>query len=146
MGKRLNPYLAKIHWSYSLGEAADLLGVHKNTVREWIKHGLPVINERRPFLILGADLRDYLLKRQNKRKRPCPSGTIYCVRCREPKIPFAKLLDYRQITDTKGDLTGLCPDCESDIHQFVSLNKLEQIKQYFDVSMPQVGKHISGCS
>lgn len=146
MGNRLNPYLAKIHWSYTLGEAADILGVHKNTVREWIKQGLPAITDRRPFLILGADLRDYLLARQKKKKRRCPPGTIYCVRCRGPKTPFEKLVDYRSITETKGNLTGLCPDCESDIHQFVSLNKLEQIKQYFEVSMPQGGKHISGCS
>ena len=59
MPKRVNPNLAKIHRNYSVGEAAALLGVHKNTVRNWIKNGLPLCDDRRPALILGAELREF---------------------------------------------------------------------------------------
>jgi len=146
MGTRLNPYLAKIHWNYTVEEVAILLGFHKNTVRKWIKKGLPTIDNRRPTLILGSDLREFLLARRKKRKRHCPPGTIYCVRCKEPKIPMGKMVDYQKITETKVNLIGICPDCETVIHQFIGLARLEQIQQFFDVSMPQVEKHISGCS
>ena len=40
---RLNPWLAKIHRNYTVEEAARLYGLHRNTVRQWIKRGLPVI-------------------------------------------------------------------------------------------------------
>ena len=42
MAKRHPNYrLVKIHRSYTVEEAAGSLGVHKNTVREWVKVGLP---------------------------------------------------------------------------------------------------------
>ena len=31
----------KIHHNYTVEEIASLFGIHKNTVREWIKAGLP---------------------------------------------------------------------------------------------------------
>jgi hypothetical protein len=42
VSKRLpNPRRAKIHRNYTVAEIATLYTVHRNTVREWIKHGLP---------------------------------------------------------------------------------------------------------
>ena len=38
MGKRHpNPRLIKIHRSYTVEEIAAVLGVHRNTVRQWIR-------------------------------------------------------------------------------------------------------------
>jgi hypothetical protein len=34
-GRRLNPRLVKIHYSYTAGELASLLGLHKNTISHW---------------------------------------------------------------------------------------------------------------
>lgn len=146
MAKRVNPNLAKIHRNYTVEEIALLFKVHKNTVRGWIKEGLPTTDSIRPALVLGSELRAFLIARRVKRKRHCPPGTIYCVRCKEPKIPAGKMVDYQPITEAKGNLIGICPDCEAIIHQFIGLARLEQIGQVFDVSMPLGEKHISGCS
>ena len=51
-----NPRLAKIHRSYTVDEVASLFGVHRNSVREWVKRGLPTSDGRRPMLILGVML------------------------------------------------------------------------------------------
>jgi hypothetical protein len=80
--RRPNPRLAKIHRSYTVEEAARLLGVYKGTVRQWIKQGLSTCDDRRPLLILGGDLRDFLVKKRTQNKRPCKPGEVYCVRCR----------------------------------------------------------------
>ena len=53
--KRINPRLAKLHRSYSINELAMILGVHKHTVRGWIKAGLPKGDGTRPILICGSD-------------------------------------------------------------------------------------------
>jgi hypothetical protein len=42
--------------TYTVEEAARTLGVHKNTVRAWLKRGLPTIDAERPTLILGREL------------------------------------------------------------------------------------------
>jgi hypothetical protein len=42
--------------SYTIDEVTRTLEVHRNTVRHWIKAGLPVIDDKRPILILGSDL------------------------------------------------------------------------------------------
>src|SRR5215471_15431674 len=76
--RRPNPRLIKIHRSYSIYEAAQLLRAHKNTIRTWIKQGLPIIDRRRPTLIYGADLSAFLKNRRNRAKQPCPPGHMYC--------------------------------------------------------------------
>ena len=40
-----NPRLAKIHRNYTVEEIANLFGVHKNSVRNWVKGGLPISDE-----------------------------------------------------------------------------------------------------
>jgi hypothetical protein len=52
----------KVHRSYLIEEAANVLHVHKNTVRAWIRTGLPLIDRTRPFLIRGEDLIAYLFE------------------------------------------------------------------------------------
>ena len=58
--KRPNPRLVKIHRNYTVEEIACLFGIHKNTVRSWIKMGLPVTDNCRPQLILGSELAAFL--------------------------------------------------------------------------------------
>ena len=84
--RRPNHRLAKIHRNYTVEEVAKLLGVHRNTVRHWLKQGLPTNDRKRPTLILGRDLGVFLQARRSKNKRRCQPGEIYCVRCRAPRI------------------------------------------------------------
>lgn len=97
-----NPRLAKIHYAYTAREVADLYGVHKNTVREWIKSGLPICNDRRPFLILGSELRAFLESRRASKKHPCGPGEFFCFRCHVPKPPAGGMVDYVATSDTLG--------------------------------------------
>jgi len=143
MGKRLpNPRLAKIHRSYTVEETANHFGVHKNTICNWIKQGLPVCGKKRPFLIMGRDLRVFLEAKRVKNKQSCKADEIYCVRCRAPKKPAADLIEYKAITDTLGNLVAICPDCESIMNRRISLAKLKLIPGYMDITQPLAGLHI----
>ncbi len=137
-----NYRLVKIHRNYTVEEIAKLFGNHRNTVRAWVKQGLPTIDHGRPMLILGRDLTVFLQARRIKNKRKCNPGEIYCVRCREPRIPAGDMADYQHITSTLGDLIGICPNCDSMMHRRVNLNKLEQIRGKLDITMPQALSHI----
>ena len=45
-----NHRLVKIHRSYTVEEIAELFGIHKNTVRDWVKGGLATSDDKRPML------------------------------------------------------------------------------------------------
>lgn len=143
MKKRLhNPKLAKIHRNYSVDEIATLFGVHRNTVRAWVKRGLATSDDRRPMLILGRDLVTFLQAQRAKNKRTCQPGEIYCVRCRAPKAPAGAMADYEALTATQGNLIAICPDCETLIYRRVSLAKLAQVRGKLDITFPQALRHI----
>ncbi|MFQ5637712.1 MAG: helix-turn-helix domain-containing protein [bacterium] len=145
MGKRHpNPRIVKIHRNYTVEEVALLFGVHKNTVRAWIKGGLPVIDNKRPMLILGRDLSSFLQARRAKNKQPCKPGEMYCLRCRKPKIPALNMVECKPRTETLGNLFGICPDCGAGMNRNVNLTKLEQVKGQVDITMSQGLKHIHG--
>lgn len=143
MSKRhSNPRLAKINHSYEVGEIAALFGIHKNTVRSWIKGGLAVTDNRRPALILGSTLRTFLEMRRSRNKRPCQPDELYCFRCRAPKKPAGNMADFQPITERVGNLTALCVDCETIMHKRIGTAKLEQISVQIDITFTEALKRI----
>lgn len=144
MAKRLpNPRLAKIHRSYTVEEVARLYGAHRNTVRQWIKHGLPVCDDQRPLLILGGALAAYLAAKRGRNKRPCKPGEVYCVRCRAPQTPALNMAEIQPLTATTGNLMGICPACNGLMYRRVSLAKLATVCGGLDVTPTKGWQHIS---
>jgi DNA-binding XRE family transcriptional regulator len=146
MPKSLNPNLVKIHRNYTVEEAAKLLGVHKNTIRTWIKDGLSICDERRPTLILGFVLRTYLQTKRESRKRKCHIDEMYCMRCRAPKRPAGSIVDLIPKSASVNRLTGLCPTCGSLMNRFASDSNLERIMEKLDVGIPRSLKHLINCN
>src|SRR5690348_4476905 len=110
--RSINPNLVKIRRAYSPSELAKCLQVHKNTIRNWRRSGLDPIDGGKPVLFMGQTVREFLRKRNNARKCPCPPGNLYCFRCRTPRPPLG-LLEYKPITATSGNLQGFCATCET---------------------------------
>jgi hypothetical protein len=143
MGLRTpNHRLVKIHRTYTVDEMATLFGVHRNTVREWLRKGLATVDQRRPLLVLGHVLVDFLKARRAANKRPCRPGEIYCVRCREPRPPVGSYAVYQAITPTGGNLVGICPNCSARIFRRVNLTSLAQVAGHLHVGVPEAQQHI----
>lgn len=138
---RPNPKLAKLHRSYTVEEIAKLYGVHRNTVRAWIDRGLPIIDQRRPVLVQGSHLAEYLKARRAANKRPCGPGEIYCLRCRVPRAPADGVVRYRPLSPTQGNLVGRCGCCDCGLNRRVSLAKLPQVQGSLRVVLPQGREH-----
>jgi hypothetical protein len=136
----------KIHRNYTVEEVAKLYGRYRNTVREWIRRGLPTIDRKRPMLILGRDLAEFIQARRLKNKQKCQPGEIYCVRCRTPRKPAEEMADCQPITTTLGNLIGICPNCESIMYRRVNLAKLEQVRGSLVITMTQALPHIGESS
>ena len=104
--RRVNPNVIKIHRSYSVGDLADRLGVHKNTVRNWQRNGLVPIDDGRPVLFQGAVVRDFLKARNASSQAPLPGrARFYCFRCREPRPPAG---GHGRLPPGHGAVSGTC--------------------------------------
>lgn len=140
--RRINPRLIKIHRAYSADEAARALGVHKNSVRGWIKKGLPVVDGGRPVLILGHELRAFLDRKRKAGKRPCPPGTIYCLKCREPRGPALGMVEYVARNAATGDLTALCETCGTMMFRRARRSDVAEIMPAIDVQIREAGARL----
>lgn len=137
-----NHRFVKIHRNYTVEDIANLFGIHKNTVRRWIKDGLSTIDDKRPMLILGQVLVAFLQTRRAKNKQPCKPGELYCVRCRSPKSPAGNMVEYSPITEKFGNLIAICPDCDAFMNRRVSLAKIGQDRGKIDISFPEEVRHL----
>jgi hypothetical protein len=143
MAKRhLNYRHVKIHRSYTVADIVIQFGIHKNTVRNWLKNGLTAIDNSRPLLIHGEVLSAYLKAKRTKNKQKCKPGEIYCVRCRAPKVPAGDMADCKPVTEKIWNLVAICPDCDKIINQRVGLARLVLIRTKIDITMPQALQHL----
>lgn len=146
MGRRHPNYrLVKTHRNYTVDEAATVLHVHRNTVSNWTKHGLKIIDSQRPRLIHGGDLSAFLLARRVAARRPCGPGQMYCLRCRIPVNPAGDMADFQPTTATLGNLIGICPKCDTLIYRKVNCARLAEIRGRLDIWFSGAGRHISQC-
>lgn len=135
MPKHPNPCRIKRHRIYSVCEAAQSLGLHRQKVIRWIKDkGLAAERGQRPWLIEGAILKDFLRARRSKARRKLGPAEIYCLPCRAVRRPAAGMAEYRPLTPATGQLIGLCPTCERLMHRIVARADLDQIKGNLDVT------------
>jgi hypothetical protein len=49
-----------------------------------------------------------LFKLRASRKRPCASGTLFCLHCPEPRQPALCMVDFLPMTPTSGKLRAIC--------------------------------------
>jgi len=122
-----NHRLVKMHRSYTVHEIADALHVHRNTVREWIRSGLPVL-EGRPVLMLGKDIIDFLRARRAKKRCRCGPGQMYCFKCRVPRSPAGDMVDSVALNAQVANLIGICPICDTVMHRCVAAAEIEKLR------------------
>ncbi len=143
--RRIDPNRIKLHYSYTAGELAARLGVHKNTIRNWVREGLEPVDRGRPALYQGKQVRTFVARRNAQRKRPCPPGTLYCFRCRDPRPAAGGMIDYVPLTATSGNLRALCAVCEAIMHRRARQEAIAAIMPNLDVQITQAAPRLGGC-
>jgi len=112
MARRRSWRGVKLHRSYTYDEAARALGIHKNTVAEWVKRrGLPALTEKKPHLILGRDLIEHLVQRKDARRKRLKPGEMFCMTCKAARRPAAGMVEELPTRSGAAHLSGLCEAC-----------------------------------
>lgn len=133
MAKRPNPRSIKAARTYTVEEAAQALEVSIGTVRSWVKSGLPLMRSRRPFLILGEALRDFLEDRAKRSKVPLHPDQLYCFTCKAGRTPMGLMVDCVPQTPKTARLLGLCDVCGGTCNRMISRSKIDRFSEIFCV-------------
>lgn len=131
--RKHNPSHIREKHCYTIEEVAALLGAHKNTIRQWVKQGLACIDDARPHLIHGADLKAFIVKKQRQAKKPCGIGEIFCFRCRASRKPCEEMVDVTFLNQKAVQLTGICSVCAGKLNRRSSLAKLPDLAKSFQI-------------
>lgn len=140
MAKRPNPRALRAARTYTIEEAATALGVTTGTVRSWVKSGLPLMKSRRPFLILGETLRDFLQDRATDAKVNLKPDQMYCLSCKAARTPMGHLVDCIPQSDRTARLMGLCEVCGGTCNRIIGKARIDHISRIFDLVMKDVPK------
>ena len=123
--------------SYKLKYSADIIGVHIQTLRKWIKEGeLEAFQHEGDYYIYGAVLKDYLKAKNTSNKIKLTDTQFKCQSC-EKRIEPQKNVITKAEEQKNGNLIiyGLC-ECGFEMHKFWSKNRKEELKIIF--LFPQV--------
>jgi hypothetical protein len=131
--------------TYDVHEIAKLFGIHRGTVRQWFKGGLKPIDEGRPIIVHGADLKAFIAQRQKARRRKCALDEFYCFKCRAPRKAWGGIADADAYTDKIVTLTGLCCVCGTSMNKTARQADLLKIGALIEIQ-PMALERLSGCA
>lgn len=85
LSMKINPQKINMHRSYQVKELAGFLSIDKKTCFRWIDDGLKIVEgSKKPILIMGQDLKEFLSKRKQKRKFKLKRCEFFCLSCKKP--------------------------------------------------------------
>lgn len=137
MAKKYNANLIKSKKSYYIRDICEKLEIHKKTVLDWInKEGLEKIGNKKPFLIHGSILKQFLIQKNLKQKLPISdkaTDKIFCPRCKTRQKPYGNMVDLCFYSKNRGNLQAICSVCNGKIYKGFGLKDLEKIKKKLDI-------------
>lgn len=138
-----SPNRIKTHYVYTVWEAAQALGRHRQTIIRWIKHDSLVADRSKvPWLIQGKDLKTFLGHRRAKSKTKLALHHLFCFGCKTPQEPDGKFAEYTQATPTTGMLKAFCPACSCILNKVIRRSDLEAIRAKIEVTVQQANPRI----
>ncbi|MGJ8604411.1 MAG: helix-turn-helix domain-containing protein [Marivita sp.] len=140
MPKRVNPMAVKGNLTYDVFEAASALKVTPATIRNWIKDGLKAMTSSKPYLILGASIREYLRTKYAAARRPLNDDELFCPSCRKGRKPLHMRVTQTKITTKTDLLKGTCQYCNGTATRMISHKQHSLFSAIFKITKGRVGK------
>jgi predicted DNA-binding protein YlxM (UPF0122 family) len=129
MAKKYHPNLIQIKESYSPSEIAKLFKLDKKTIFRWIKKGLkPIQTNTNPLLIMGVELKNFIKRKQQKRKVKLGDDELFCMKCKKAvngkngtvKVVKTGRTIGKNMTEQLNKI-GICQFCGSKLNRFLKV-------------------------
>lgn len=119
---------------YTFEEAAEVSGVSPRTIRNWAKEGLHVMDDARPALIRGDDLRNHIKSQRAKRSVKTKIDTFYCVCCRAERRAAESIADC-DLIGGRVKLTALCMTCGTVLSKPITETAIPEIARTLNLKI-----------
>ena len=106
------------------------------------KEGLPVIKDKKPWLIVGSILKKFLEDRNTARKHPLRFGEFFCVGCKQPRPPAGEMTEYQTSSTGSPLMSAICPLCEKMMKLRVSVSSLKTWECSFEVKITSIDRNV----
>lgn len=103
----------------------------------WVRKGLPALTERKPHLIRGCDLRDFLRQAKKTRKKPLRLNQFYCLKCRDAREPAEAMIDCELPATGPAMIQGLCTICLTTMFKRIARDRIADLRRKLDVTIKQ---------
>ena len=130
--------------SYSVQEIAELYSLHKNAVFMWVRSGLKIIDQKKPYLINGSDLIEFLNTKQKKRKHKCKPDELFCFKCRLPRTSQLNSVSITPRNLHRLKISGRCAVCNTKMFKEASVQRCSELELIF-AGVLQTQEHIIDC-
>ena len=106
--------------SYTIKEMSDCLNINEKTCLRWIENGLSIVPlSKRPILILGSEIKNFLRKKDSKKKIKLRRSEFYCFTCKA-----ARNAKQGSTKRSRRQKTALCRVCGGKVSRiFKSVQK-----------------------
>jgi len=112
---KTNPRKICSHRSYSIEELSEALGICEKTLSRWIEQGLKTIPGcKKPILINGRDVREFMKNKKLKRKIPLNRNQFLCLACKAAR--YAKRGSTKVVGNKK---TAVCRVCNGKMSRII---------------------------
>lgn len=117
---------------YSIDDTSILYDIHPQTAQKWLSGGLKKIDNKKPTLIYGNHIKQFLGKLNDKAKVPTEFDEIYCFHCKAPHKPLRNELyieKYNNIFRGK----AVCGKKHKIMNKTFKLEDYPKIKQLYNL-------------
>lgn len=133
MAKRVRHTKIKQNLTYTMQEAADALGLSLATIRDWVKKGLSIHKDKRPFLIYGDELRQFIQNSQRAKRYKLTDRQLSCFSCKAPCEPRGMAVILVQQTAKTSRISGICAKCGGRCARIVSNQRIPLFEQILQI-------------
>jgi hypothetical protein len=117
---------------YTVSEVAGILSKSEKTIFNFINEGLKTIDDKKPFLIRGFNLIDFLKNKNDKKRHPLKINEFYCLSCKEARAPEHKAITLIQ-NHTNLITQAVCPICHKTMNRPYSISNYPELKKIFTI-------------
>lgn len=113
---------------YSVEDVLRLYTICRNTLSNWIKSGLRPVDDRRPQVFRGSELKWFHEQRSIENKSPLRTGEFKCFTCKACVVPDVSTLSIDDPIRRTYWARAICPECGGGLQKILGETECDKLR------------------